>query len=166
MGELAVTKERAEAVTERSKLADGSICFRTSKFTQVVTPLSSGIVLVTGIGYNSGACAPLVTAEMTRAIPAHGKLTSFVNLSLQTGQASAAREWWAGWVKEQRPHIEGAHILVRSRLMDMAISVTRMIIGGIIQSYTEPAPFEAAIRERVPSFRGLPKYPDLPPLLD
>ena len=166
MGERSLTKERADKVTQRSTLADGTKCFRTSKFTQLVTPLAPGVVLVTGIGYNSGACAPLVTEEVGLGFSPAGKLTSFVNLSLQTGQASVAREWWAAWVKENRPRIEAAHILVRSRLMDMAISVTRMIIGGMIHSYTEPAPFEAAIRELVPGFRQLPAFADLPPMLE
>ena len=89
----------AQKVTQRSVLADGSLCFRTSKFTQVVTPLGLGRVLVTGIGYNDGRCAPLITEEMSRAIPPGGALTAFVNLSAQTGQASEAREWWAQWVK-------------------------------------------------------------------
>ncbi len=166
MGERALSKERAEAVTQRSTLSDGTKCFRVSKFTQLVTPLAAGVVLVTGIGYNSGACAPLITEEIGRAIPTDGKLVSFVNLSQQTGQASVTREWWAAWVKEHRPQLEGAHMLVRSRLMDMAISVLGMMLGGVIHSYSEPAAFEAAIRERVPSFRGLPAFADLPPLLD
>lgn len=166
MGERALSKASAETVTQRSTLADGTKCFRTSKFTQLVTLLAPGIVLVTGIGYNSGASAPLVTEEVERAIPAQGKVLSFVNLSLQTGQASAAREWWIEWSKQHRPRIEGVHILVRSRIMDMAISVIRMFVGGLIHSHSEPESFEAAIRERVPSFQGLPTFPDLPPLRD
>lgn len=167
MGERALSKESAESVTQRSTLADGTKCFRVSKFTQLLTPLGPGVVLVTGIGYNSGASAPLVTAELTSAIPAQGKLTSFVNLSLQTGQGGAAREWWIEWGKEHRPHVEAVHILVRSRMMDMAISVIRMFVGGgLIHSHAEPEPFEAAIRERVPSFQRLPTFPDLPPLRD
>lgn len=49
-----LSKELALKVTQRSVLVDGSLCFRTSKFTQVVTPLAPGRVLVTGIGYNDG----------------------------------------------------------------------------------------------------------------
>ncbi len=61
-----LSKEHAEAVTRRSLLADGSQCFRTSRFTQVISLLGPGSVLVTGIGYNSGECAPLVTVIAER----------------------------------------------------------------------------------------------------
>ena len=155
----------AETVTKRSVLADGSLCFRTSKFTQVMTRLAPGRMLVTGIGYNDGRCAPLITEEMTRAMPPGGTLIAFVNLSAQTGQASDAREWWAEWAKGHREKLECTHMLVRSRMMDMAISVLGMLIGGGINAHSEQASFEAAITAAVPGFRQLPKYADLPQLL-
>ncbi len=161
-----LSEKRAEAVTQRSMLADGSLCFRTSKFTQVVTVLAPGFMLVTGIGYNSGECAPLITAELRRAFPQTGKLATFVNLAGQTGQASVAREWWGEWVKQNRAQLTVTHMLVRSKMMDMAISVLGMIIGsGMIKAHSDVLTFEAAIRAGVPRFERLPKYADLPPLL-
>ena len=139
------------------------MCFRSSKFTTVFTHLAPGTVLTTAIGYNTGDSAPLLTAEMTKAIPPGGKLFTFVNLSLQTGQASAAREWWADWVKRNREQLGPTHMLVRSKVMDMAISVTAMIIGGgMIKSHSSLASFEAAIATQVPGFRSLPVFDDLP----
>ena len=159
-----LSKNLAETVTQRSTLADGSLCFRTSKFSQVVTRLGPGHVLVAGIGYNDGRCAPLITEELDRMIARAGKLTPFVDLSRQTGQASVGREWWAEWAKKNRPNLVGTHMLVTSRLMDMAISVLGMLVGGGIHTYSSPAAFEAAIAEAVPGFRR-PTYPDLPALL-
>jgi hypothetical protein len=166
MSKNALSKQHAEAVTQRSVLADGSLCFRTSKFTSVVTRLAPGFVLITGIGYNSGECAPLITAELARAIPEGGKLAAFVNLAEQHGQASIAREWWADWVKQHRAQLAVTHILVRSRMMDMAISVLGMIIGGgMIKAHSDVTAFEAVISVSMPAFRRLPEFPDLPPLL-
>jgi hypothetical protein len=99
---------------------------------------------------------------MTRAMPPGGTLIAFVNLSAQTGQASDAREWWAEWAKAHRGQLECTHILVRNRIMDMAISVLGMLIGGGIKAHSEQASFEAAITAAVPGFRQLPKYADLP----
>lgn len=166
MAQRALSNEQARSVTELSALQDGSRCFRSSKFTLILTRLAPSVVLSTAIGYNSGDSAPLITAEMSRLIPATGKLHSFVNLSQQTGQASAAREWWAAWVKQNRPQLGVTHMLVRSKVMDMAISVTAMIIGGgQIKSHSSPASFEAAIAEQVPGFRALPTFLDVPALL-
>jgi len=166
MAQNRLSKERADALTRRSLLADGSQCFRTSKYTQIVTPLAPGSVLVTGIGYNSGECAPLISAELARAIPVGGKLNAFVNLAAQSGQASIAREWWADWVKQNRAQLTTAHMLVRSRIMDMAISVLVMLVGSeMVKTHSTQRTFEAAIAERVPGFRALPTYPDLPPML-
>ena len=167
MAQNPLSKQQAEAVTRRSVLADGSLCFRISKFTQVVTSLAPGSVLVTSLGYNSGQCAPLVTAELSRAIPAGGKLSAFVNLSGQSGQASVAREWWGDWAKQNRSQLMATHMFVRSRMMDMAISVLVMIIGSeMIRTHSTQSTFEAAIAERVNGFRHLPVFSDLPPLLE
>lgn len=163
MAQRALSKEQARSVTEITTLRDGSLCFRSSKFTIVFTRLAPGFVLTTASGYNAGDSAPLVTAEMSKAIPPSGKLVIFVNLSLQTGQASAAREWWAAWMKQNREQLGTTHMLVRSKVMDMAISVTAMIIGGgMIKSHSSLASFEAAIATQVPGFRNLPVFDDLP----
>lgn len=165
MAPPALSKNLAETVTSRSTLADGSLCFRTSKFTQVIGTLAPSYVLVAGIGYNDGRCAPLTTAELDRLLARDGKLTAFVDLSRQTGQASIAREWWADWAKRNRPALQGTHMLVKNRLMDMAISVLGMLVGGGIHSYSSTAAFEAVIAQAVPGFRHLPLYADLPPML-
>ncbi len=167
MPQYALSKQQAETVTRRSTLADGSHCFRTCKFTQLMTQLAPGSMLLTGIGYNSGESTPLITAELARAIPVGGKLNVFVNLSRQTGQAKTAHQWWADWVKLNRAQLNTTHIFVSSRLMDMAVSVLVMIVGGgIVSTHSSLKSFEAAIAERVRGFRGLPSYPDLPPQLE
>jgi hypothetical protein len=165
MAQPQLSRNLAERATERSVLGDGSLCFRTSKFTEVITWLAPALVLVTGIGYNDGRCTPLITQEMDRAIARGRKLTAFVDLSRQTGQASVAREWWVEWVKKNRPDLVCSHMFVRSRMMDMAISVLGMLVGGGVRGYSSSATFEAAIAEAVPGFRHLPAYADLPPLL-
>ncbi len=161
-----MSNERARAATEVTALLDGSLCFRSPKFTLVLTELAPGAMLVHSIGYNTGESAPLVTAEMVRHMPATGKLQCFVNLSKQTGQSSAAREWWGAWAKQHRPSLGIQHILVTSKVMEMAISVLSMIVGGgLIKAHSSLPPFEAAITERVPGFRKLPTFTDLPPQL-
>src|SRR4051794_1500714 len=128
MAQKVISKIEAERLTQRSVLADGSLCFRTSKSTEIVTWLGPGCVLTTGIGYNDGTCAPLVTAELSRVIAEGRKLTAFVNLAGQTGQASEGREWWAAWVKENRSHLVCSHMYVRSRITEMAMSVLGMVV--------------------------------------
>jgi len=128
--------------------------------------LAPGYVLMTALGYNDGRSAPLITAEMTLAIPEQAKLVVFVNLAGETGQASVAREWWAAWVKHNRPRLGSTHILVRSKMMDMAISVLGMIVGGgNVKAYSNVPSFEAMIKEHLRGFVRLPTFPDLPPML-
>ncbi len=166
MAQRALSTREAEFATQRSVLTDGSACYRSPKFTQVVTRLAPGHLLVTAIGYNSGESAPLITADMAHEIPHGGKLSVYVNLSAETGQASAAREWWADWVKHRQPELNLTHILVRNRIMEMAISVLAMIVGGgNIKAHSSEASFISIIAEGVPGFRQLPKFPDLPAML-
>lgn len=147
----------------RSALADGSVCYQTDKFTEVVTWLAPDCVLATAIGYDDGACSRQVTDELERAIAKGHRLTGFVDMSRQSGQSMASRDVWTAWAKRNRPQLVCAHMLVKSRMMDMAISVFSMLIGGGIESYSSVALFEAAIRAKVPGFVHLPTYSDLPP---
>jgi hypothetical protein len=157
--------EEAKSLTELSTLQDGSPCFRSSKYTAILTLLGPKLLLITSIGYDAGDSAPLMAAQISRFIAAKGKLNVFANLTTQTGQASVAREWWAEWAKLHRAHLGLSHILVRNRVTDMAISVLAMLIGGgVIKSHASQASFEAAIAEQVPGFRSLPTFADLPPL--
>lgn len=157
--------EQARSLTELSTLQDGSLCFRSSKCTAILTLLGPSALLITSIGYDAGDSSPLLAAEINRLIAAQGKLNIFANLAIQTGQASVAREWWAEWAKQHRAHLRLSHILVRNRVTDMAISVLAMLIGGgVIKSHASQASFEAAIAELVPGFRSLPTFPDLAPL--
>ncbi|MEO6600921.1 MAG: hypothetical protein ABIQ16_13665, partial [Polyangiaceae bacterium] len=71
-----------------------------------------------------------------------------------------------GWVKQHAPELNVTHLLVRNRIMEMAISVLSMIVGGgSLKPHSSEADFIAVISQAVPGFRQLPKFPDLPPLL-
>jgi len=84
-----------------------------------------------------------------------------------TAERLLARDWWADWVEQNRAQLTTTHMLIRSRMMDMAISVLVMIIGSdMIRTHSRLASFEALVAQRVPGFRGLPSYPDLPAMLE
>jgi len=60
---------------------------------------------------------------------------------------------YTDWAWAHRQQVASLHILVRSRLLAMGISVANMGLGGMITSYTDRAPFET-VRRRLEQTRG------------
>lgn len=160
MGDASTT-----ARATRSTLPDGTVVLRSERFTLAVKRLAPGKILLTAIGYEDGGTFDLLQAELEKEIARTGPpgVTIYCDLTDETGIAPESRERWGKWSKS---HGEGAvaatHILVRSRLVDMAISLIGLFVGGGgMQSYADAAKLEAVIKRDVPGFRGLPRYPEL-----
>jgi len=53
--------------------------------------------------------------------------------------------------------LKGSHVLVRSKLVEMAMSIVAMLVGGgILKLYSSPPAFLAVVREAAPNFLELP----------
>jgi hypothetical protein len=144
-------------------LKDGSTCFVASKFVQVFTRLAPRKILISGFGYNDGAVVRHVIGELEKELGGGNTVTIFVNLLEESGNSASTREAWATWAREHRSAIESTHILFRSRLMEMAISIVAMLVGGgTIKAYSNLREFEQSVQSRVPGLRSLPVFRDLP----
>lgn len=147
----------------REELDEDTVVLRSARFTLVVKRLAPGKLLLTAIGYEDGGTFELLTREIEAEVArTGGPVTIYCDLTEETGMSTDSREQWGRWARGRQNNIQGAHVLVRSRLVDMAISLLGLVTGGgALQSYSDPAKFERAIARDVPRFRGLPCYPEL-----
>jgi hypothetical protein len=143
----------------RQKLSDGTIIYTGGGGSGVLRRLAPGVLL---LSVHDAFAAPPTEGPMRdfeAELEQAGKLTLFLDLSNRKTISAGSREGWAGWVRKNQGRLS-SHVLVKSKLVDMAISVIVMMAGGLsVKSYTDVIEFEAAIAKEVPGFEHLPSPP-------
>lgn len=100
-------------------------------------------------GYIEPAEARRVVAAGDLVIAEAGMLVGFHDWEAMTGYQSESRALLTDWGVRIRPQVEKVHILVRSRIVAMGVSVASLALRGMLVSYTQRAAFEAAFAARV-----------------
>ena len=137
-----------QSVTKQ-KLADGTTQWSVGGFVTTIRTIAPGVVYCTAASSGEQVFIPEVVEMMEAEIAAHGHLVVFVNLLDAVRFSGPARESWAAWAKKQKQHAS-AHFLVRSKLVDMALSLIAMFSGADLRSYADMERFLAAMRQAAP----------------
>ena len=128
-----------------------------------VVPLARGVVLLTQVG-NSDAVTLASFNELTAEIRRAGSLTVFADARWTKRMSSELRDTAMKWAAEHRSSLRTTTVLVASKLMEMALSVLAMLVGGgLVKTVSEVTVFERLIRQHAPNFSGLPEL-EAPPL--
>jgi hypothetical protein len=121
-----------------------------------VIPLAPGVLLLTQVG-SSDAVTLASFDELTDEIRRAGSLTVFADARATKRMSSELRDAAVTWATEHRSRLRTTTVLVGSKLMDMALSVLAMLVGGgLIKIVSELTSFENRIRQHAPNFPGLP----------
>ena len=148
-------------ITRRVKQA-GSVDLSAPGARALVVRLAPGIVFLVQAGQNDTVTLALFD-ELAAEIRRSGSLSVFADARAMKRMSTEVREQALAWAKEHRSHLRSATVLVESKLMDMALSVLGMLIGGgLLKSVTVLADFEAKLREHVPHLQRLPELEPLP----
>ena len=143
-------------VTRRIR-ADGSVELIAPGARALITRLAPGVLLLLQNGQNDEVTLSLF-GELTAEIRQAGSLTVFADARTTKRLAPEVRDKALAWAKEHRPHLRTTTVLVASKLMDMALSVLAMLIGGGLIKIVSTLPdFENRIRAHAPNFQRLPE---------
>ncbi|HVR18369.1 MAG TPA: hypothetical protein VMS65_01690 [Polyangiaceae bacterium] len=127
-----------------------------------IVPLARGVVLLTQVG-NNDAVTLASFGELTAEIRRAGSLTVFADARWTKRMSPELRDTAVKWAAEHRSSLRTTTVLVASKLMDMALSVLAMLVGGgLVKTVSEPTEFERRIRQHAPNFSGLPEL-EAPP---
>lgn len=96
--------------------------------------------------------------DFDRELDAHGSLDLFMDMRYVERGSRKSREPWKEWARRNRAR-HRSHILVRSSLLHMAISVIAMASGTVMHSYSDEALFMAELGTKARGLRGLPEIP-------
>jgi hypothetical protein len=117
---------------------------------------------MTGGGSRSGspedAQAELaMLKELDAELKRSGSLTVFADLREMPRMSAQSREVATTWLRDNRANIKASHVLVRSKLVEMAMAIVAMVVGGgILKLYSRPDTFLDLVRTAAPTLVALP----------
>ncbi|HEY3669106.1 MAG TPA: hypothetical protein VGL19_24075 [Polyangiaceae bacterium] len=149
----------------RREQADGSIVFRGTALNIRLATLKPGFVLATAQGEaltaRDGLVEQAITAELDRELERAGQLTIFLDLRESGRMPAKSRNMIAQWIRRHQARLNTSHVLVHSKLMELAMSVVAMLVGGgLIKIHSKADAFLAVVRKAAPKLSELPKVPD------
>ena len=162
MAERSVQDDRAEI---RRVQPDGSLLFCGPNLRVRVTVLKPGFVLATGHGAIAGAedvsAEAALLAELDRELERAGTLTVFADLRNSPRLPAASREKIVHWARGHQARLLPSHVLVRSKTIEMAMSIIAMLVGGgRLKIHSSPQVFLDLVKQVAPKLTELPKVPE------
>ena len=126
-----------------------------------VMVLKPAFMLMVAKGGSSGpedaAAEVLLLREFEIELERSGMLTVFADLRESTLIGGETRDNTVAWMKKYQGRFNASHVLVRSKLIEMAMAVLGMLVGGgIIKTYSRPQVFLDLLKKIAPKVTKLP----------
>jgi hypothetical protein len=115
-----------------------------------------GALRVIMAGHGDAGYSPLAVRRWDTQLKA-GRFVLLADFWDMQTYDSQVRVGWTGWCTKHRADLDGLHILLRSKLVAMGVTVANLALGGLITVHTERTKFDALAK----TF-GFPLNPQLP----
>jgi hypothetical protein len=133
----------------KETLPDGSTQWKLENgATVTLRKLAPGVMYFAAAGsitHFIDEAAKALDAEIAK----EGRITVFANLFETSRMASDVRDAWAAWSKKSQAHTL-PFCLVRSKIMEMAMSLISMFSGANLKVFSDPQPFVNAMKNAAP----------------
>jgi hypothetical protein len=132
-------------------LPDGSTQWSVGAFVGTFRQLAPGAVYI-GVAGASEVFVPGLSKAFDDEIERAGRITIFANLLEASRITGEARDGWANWMKSAKSRTS-AVCLVKSKIVEMGVSLITLFSGSDVKSTSDVAAFEAAMRQAAPGAR-------------
>jgi hypothetical protein len=144
--------------------ADGAVLFVGPNLRVRIAVLKSGFVLASAqgevVGLQDVSAEAAMLAELERELERAGTLTLFADLRQSPRLPAASREKLAQWARRHEGRLLPSHVLVQSKLIEMAMSLITMLVGGgVFEIHTRPQAFLDLVKKVSPTLVELPGVP-------
>ena len=106
-----------------------------------------GVVVHEFKGYLEPDSARLLIDRLERLMGTRNAIDAFNDWEGISGYDTEARVLLTEWVRRTRPRFRSIHVLVRSRLVGMGISVANLALGGMLTAHHERRSFDRAVSD-------------------
>ncbi|MCC6555610.1 MAG: hypothetical protein IT372_21825 [Polyangiaceae bacterium] len=101
-----------------------------------------GVLYTRMIGYADLACARHAMRGFDRIAMAPGLVDAFHDWEQVTGYRTEVRQEYTAWSKGHSDRLSSIHVLLKSRIVAMGVSVFNAACGGIVTAHHSRASFE------------------------
>jgi|GEM_PF-2544058 len=145
-------------MVERKVLSDSTILLSTAHSITRVERLAPGVILCTSVGRSVVTLDEAVMQELDRDVATATSVFLFCDLRGLSRMDLATREKAAAWGRKHHGKLN-VHVLVTSKLVELALSVISMVVGTPVQFYASADAFLGAVQKQAPGLRSLPVVP-------
>lgn len=115
-----------------------------------------GVVVFKETGFLIAEFAPHIMRHSNQAKHQGEKAHLFVDAYDLEGYDPEIRNGGTAWLRENAEKVAAQHMLVRSRLTKMGLTVVSLAVGGLIKGHHERQSFERDLAEAVVRSRSTP----------
>jgi hypothetical protein len=149
----------------RCPQADGSVVLAGPHLRVRVEVLKPGVVLASAhgevVGPHDVSAETALLAELELELERAGTLTLFADLRQSPRLPAASRDRLAQWARRHQGRLLPSHVLVQSKLLEMAMSLITMLVGrDVFEIHTRPQAFLAMVKAVAPNLSKLPSVPE------
>jgi hypothetical protein len=105
-----------------------------------------GIVMLTLVGHGYAEFGALCIRHWNEALRRSDRLTLLVDFWDAPGYDSPLRVALTEWTVEHRSQLDTIHVLARSPIVRMGISVANLALGGLVKTYSLRASYDVAVK--------------------
>jgi hypothetical protein len=118
--------------------------------------LEKGVILGVCRGVQVAGLAPHLIHDGECAIASYGRCLYMVDACESNRMDTQLREALTGWLSANR-HCAAMHVLLRSKLLEMAVHVAALTTGrGVLVAHREASTWEEVVRRELPDFKRRP----------
>lgn len=120
--------------------------FRDARGRLEVSVLAPGIVFQRAEGHASAEIASKLRERLDELVARFGKIELFDDWYEMKSYDSEARRIIERWTLTRKASVTGIHVLLSSKMVAMAISVSNLMNGGVTVAYNDRAAFERVMK--------------------
>ena len=105
------------------------------------------LIVFVEAGHLEEGFAPLIEEASNQALECKLPLHIFVDAYDLTGYAPSVRKGPTDWLNRNRASVAVQHMLVRSKLTKMGLSVASLALGGLLRGHASRASFRQALED-------------------
>jgi hypothetical protein len=106
-----------------------------------------GLAEIRYIGLGTGDFPREIQPHLDRWVAAGKRISLFIDAAELISYETQFRSLWATWMRANRAQIDAVHILFKSKLVEMGISLVNPFVGGFIVPWSDRAGYEVALRK-------------------
>jgi hypothetical protein len=142
-------------IVDRTGAKDG-IRLDTKRGAVLFQEPAPGIVVYSVAGFADVELHRMILPDLEEAIARNRSIEFFADGGDLEGYDTPFRVEWTEWFKANRDNLADVHVLVRSSIARMGLSVANLATGGMLRPYYSAASFDAALRKSAPAWMRQP----------